>query len=378
MRSAMPDFVHGSKAATTGNRPYPPTLVAQVRTLIEQAGLSQREAAARTGIGVDTVGRWARRFGWRRGAVPPPGPAGEPGRAREPEAGRSPAGADPEGAGARPGSPVGGAPSLRLAATRPPVRGGRRGRSCGRRRGCASRGRGTGWSGSRSSSGSPGGRCIAGASNSAGSGRRRRTGAGRDSFRARRLGRPYGGDAVGTARDLVTGSRLPLRPHRGAGRREPGDPVPVDEAPRLDAARARRAPPPVPAALWAGDRGGGGRIVPDDGALDPDDRRPRRRDARAGRALGPPGRLDPPAAGPARAHRPAPPHLTGGAPPSPVDAARPPVSGAGRAAGRGLRRPAQRGLAAPGAGVFAGPGAGAAASGAAGRMGPARLRSSTT
>ncbi|TDR93533.1 hypothetical protein [Enterovirga rhinocerotis] len=32
-----------------------------------------------------------------------------------------------------------------------------------------------------------------------------------DFYRSRRLGRPYGGDAVGTARDLVTGSTLPLR-----------------------------------------------------------------------------------------------------------------------------------------------------------------------
>ena len=29
-------------------------------------------------------------------------------------------------------------------------------------------------------------------------------------FRSRRLGRPYGGDAVGTARSLVTGSALPM------------------------------------------------------------------------------------------------------------------------------------------------------------------------
>jgi hypothetical protein len=34
---------------------------------------------------------------------------------------------------------------------------------------------------------------------------------GPDFFRARRFGRPYGGDAVGVARDLVTGSTLPLR-----------------------------------------------------------------------------------------------------------------------------------------------------------------------
>ena len=35
-------------------------------------------------------------------------------------------------------------------------------------------------------------------------------------YRSRRFGRPYGGDAVGTARDLVTGSILPL--HRIAAR----------------------------------------------------------------------------------------------------------------------------------------------------------------
>jgi hypothetical protein len=33
--------------------------------------------------------------------------------------------------------------------------------------------------------------------------------AGPDFFRSRRLGRPYGGDALGTARDLVLGSNLP-------------------------------------------------------------------------------------------------------------------------------------------------------------------------
>ena len=40
--------------------------------------------------------------------------------------------------------------------------------------------------------------------------------AGPDFYRARRLGRPYGADAVGTARDLVTRSALPL--HRVAAR----------------------------------------------------------------------------------------------------------------------------------------------------------------
>jgi len=40
-----------------------------VRALVEGAGLSYREAAARSGLREDTIGRWARRFGWRRASV---------------------------------------------------------------------------------------------------------------------------------------------------------------------------------------------------------------------------------------------------------------------------------------------------------------------
>ncbi len=55
--------------STGSGRPYPPEIVASVRSLVEGPGLSYREAAARSGLREDTVGRWARRFGWRRAGV---------------------------------------------------------------------------------------------------------------------------------------------------------------------------------------------------------------------------------------------------------------------------------------------------------------------
>ena len=54
------------RTPTGPGRPYPPEIVAAVRALVVGAGLSYREAAARTGLREDTVGHWARRFGWRR------------------------------------------------------------------------------------------------------------------------------------------------------------------------------------------------------------------------------------------------------------------------------------------------------------------------
>ena len=49
---------------TAPGRPYPAEVVAGVRGLVV-AGVSYREAAARAGPSVDTVGAWARLFGWR-------------------------------------------------------------------------------------------------------------------------------------------------------------------------------------------------------------------------------------------------------------------------------------------------------------------------
>ena len=48
-------------------RPYPPGAVAAVRELVETTALRFDEIAARAGVHQATIGRWARRFGWRRG-----------------------------------------------------------------------------------------------------------------------------------------------------------------------------------------------------------------------------------------------------------------------------------------------------------------------
>lgn len=54
------------RSSTGSGRPYPPETIAAVRALIVGAGLSRREAAARSGLREDTIGKWARRYGWRR------------------------------------------------------------------------------------------------------------------------------------------------------------------------------------------------------------------------------------------------------------------------------------------------------------------------
>lgn len=63
-----PDLISpGSRRSPTGRgRPYPAGTVAAVRALIEGTELRFDEIADRTGVGEATVGRWARRGGWRR------------------------------------------------------------------------------------------------------------------------------------------------------------------------------------------------------------------------------------------------------------------------------------------------------------------------
>lgn len=57
----------GSRRSPTGRgRPYPAGIVAAVRALVEGTDLRFDEIAGRTGVGEETVGRWARRGGWRR------------------------------------------------------------------------------------------------------------------------------------------------------------------------------------------------------------------------------------------------------------------------------------------------------------------------
>ncbi|MGA0598956.1 hypothetical protein [Enterovirga sp. CN4-39] len=182
-----------------------------MRGLVVEEGLSYREAAARSGLREGLVGEWARRLGWRRGErgggfeMPPP----PPGRAREspspggggngaaPFASPPPQGeanqAKPGGGGARGTRPGRYPPELREAAGRM-VEGSRAGMEwiaavLGISVGTLHRWRkAAGWR--RPDPPDKGGLHY---------------------YRSRRWGRPYGGDAVGIARDLVTGSILPLR-----------------------------------------------------------------------------------------------------------------------------------------------------------------------
>lgn len=251
-----------------GRPPYSPDVVARVRALVEGEGLSQREAAARSGVGVDAVGRWARRFGWRRANVARgAGAACGAGAPRAVGFGDGAGAARRAGARLRPGAGPASEtlaeawdPHIRHAeersksasrstrdrgasfATRPAaapqdddvgrVRSGleRRGPPRPRRYGPevreAARAR---VEGTRDG--------LERIANELGlvrstvlrwakrSGWRRpappeKVGPGGTVgpmfYRSRRFGRPYGGDAVGTARDLVTGSILPL--HRIAAR----------------------------------------------------------------------------------------------------------------------------------------------------------------
>ena len=70
MHSAPPDsdpIPPGWHRSPTGRgRPYPAGIVAAVRALVEGTELRFDEIADRTGVGEATVGRWARRGGWRR------------------------------------------------------------------------------------------------------------------------------------------------------------------------------------------------------------------------------------------------------------------------------------------------------------------------
>lgn len=57
----------GSRRSPTGRgRPYPAGIVAAVRAMVEGTELRFDEIAGRTGLCAATVGRWARRGGWRR------------------------------------------------------------------------------------------------------------------------------------------------------------------------------------------------------------------------------------------------------------------------------------------------------------------------
>lgn len=225
------------RSPTGIGRPYPPEVIAGVRALIEVSGLSHSQAAARSGLRIDTIGRWARRFGWRRGAASiagaggtagaasTAGAGGAPGRlaenrnnhlrhaeARSESASRStndggtcfetPAVRAPQHddvgsfhpnfAGSTPRRPYRYGPELREAA-RVRIEGSRDGMErigleLGVARWTLVRWRKRyGW---------------------------RRPSAprkvGPDFFRSKRFGRPYRADAVGTARDLVMGSTLPV------------------------------------------------------------------------------------------------------------------------------------------------------------------------
>lgn len=252
------------RSPTGAGRPYPPELVASVRALIERAGLSQREAAARAGVGVDAVGRWARRFGWRRAnvafgasvacevvgtALAEVGSASvravpnftslsaHPGGSRGPARGWVPAGesrysagtsggrvhsrkirpdAEPVSGGGRPPRPHGYGPDVREAA-RVRVEGTRDGleriaTELGIARwtlhGWAKR---SGWRRPAPPE-RPGPTGTVGATGTVGP-----IGTVGPMFdRSRRFGRPYGGDATSIARDLLIGSILPL--HRIAAR----------------------------------------------------------------------------------------------------------------------------------------------------------------
>lgn len=83
METSPPDhdpIPPGSRRSPTGRgRPYPAGIVAAVRALVEGTELRFDEIAGRTGVGEETVGRWARRGGWRRpdGGEAGRGPTGD-------------------------------------------------------------------------------------------------------------------------------------------------------------------------------------------------------------------------------------------------------------------------------------------------------------
>ena len=60
-----------SYMAVRPGRSHSPQTVALARSLIVESHLTYRQAAARSGVCVATVGAWARRFGWRRAGVAP-------------------------------------------------------------------------------------------------------------------------------------------------------------------------------------------------------------------------------------------------------------------------------------------------------------------
>lgn len=53
-------------AGSGRGRPYAPEVVAKARELYQTTELSRRMIAARAKVGLDTVGRWARKHGWTR------------------------------------------------------------------------------------------------------------------------------------------------------------------------------------------------------------------------------------------------------------------------------------------------------------------------
>lgn len=215
-------FPNALRSPTQSGRPYPPEIVAVVRALIEHAGLSQREAAARAGLRQDTVGRWARRFGWRRANVGGVGARAGLAQARQCERSEATKERLPYARGvwvASSASPPrnDGGPrrtgKIALAAPAPSeprrpyrydpaVRDAARVRVEGTRDAMARIARELGvdratlycWAGRFGWRRPPASAKAA-----------------PDFYRSRRLGRPYGGDAVSAARDLVTGSVLPLR-----------------------------------------------------------------------------------------------------------------------------------------------------------------------
>ena len=212
-------------SATGSGRPYPPDIVATVRTLIVDSGLSYREAAARSGLREDTVGRWARRFGWGRAGVgvppvrhdersdaiqEPSALAGGPWVASSaspprnddrvlPSGDAAPAAPEPARRSRRPRSGPAVHEAARLSVE-----------ACGNVKRVARElgiGRATLYRWVKRFGWWPGPRTRRAPAIGGG----KVGGSGPLYYRSRRFGRPYGGDAVGRVRDLVTGSDWSMR-----------------------------------------------------------------------------------------------------------------------------------------------------------------------
>ena len=219
---ADPDPTHapGSLRCPTGRgRPYPPEVVAAVRALVEGTALRFAEIAGRTGAGEATVARWTRRFRWRR----PPGAKGSSIPSQEGQGEPAAAGRGEDSPGWVLPTPARDSRDRRCASTLA---------SLGTGEASASEPRpgraGAGRYGPRDHEaaralveGSRLGLERIGLALGIGTAtlsrwqkrfRWRRPAPpdrpGPMFYRSRRRGRPYGGDAVGTARDLVTGTLL--------------------------------------------------------------------------------------------------------------------------------------------------------------------------